>query len=676
MRAGHDIGRSGGQYSTPLGAAAACGHKDIVAALIAAGDDGKATDGRIASALTFASQKGQWAVVQLLLENEASPNGKVDWRLESPLLVAARQGHTEVVRLLVNAGASPEEQSRKPEDVNPVEAAVRRGHKQCVAIMLPRASDWSALGGLREASKRKDREMLELFKAYVPDAVMVYAADLGFDDLVIELLERGARTETQLNPFPTHKLKEARGSALVAACATGNLALTRRLLEAGADVNARHDGFGDLYALNTAARSGNAQLVKLLLDHGADVGATGKWSPPLQTAAYRGHQDVVRTLIAYGASLRNSEGSYGGPVQAAVLGHNLQLAQLLVSAGADVNLCSSRARDAPEYIRLSGSPLQAAVTTSQSTVVDWLLEHGADPNICGGTYPGYSRGPPLLLAARAGNILVFEKLLSAGADVDQRYELHYSGTSLYWVVGEDQEEAVKMLLAAGADPNAEVYNKTRTEDFSSLAEACRKGNATIVKALLKAGADVRKYSRYRKHDEPPLHTAARSGNLEVIRALVQEGADVNAQTEEGWTALHEAARSGNDAVVRTLLFDHQADPSLTSSNGNQPIHLAAGHDNPECIRVFQDAGVDANVRNTSNRTVLDCAEESESSKAVQFLRSIKAKEDIQECETLPTADGDADSKLKETSLSTPKGSEMNMPTGSCNAPRHEAPHDR
>jgi ankyrin repeat protein len=84
-------------------------------------------------------------------------------------------------------------------------------------------------------------------------------------------------------------------TALMLACFEGNLALARRLLAAGADVNAR-DRDGDT-ALMFAAFRGHAALVRLLLEHGADIHAQARNGWTAEKAARSGpHLDVVEII--------------------------------------------------------------------------------------------------------------------------------------------------------------------------------------------------------------------------------------------------------------------------------------------------------------------------------------------------------------------------------------------
>ncbi len=88
--------------------------------------------------------------------------------------------------------------------------------------------------------------------------------------------------------------------------------------------------------------------------------------------------------------------------------------------------------------------------------------------------------PPLVRAAREGDVAAIATLLKAGAAVDGRAGVN-GWTPLQHAIHKNQPAAVEALLAAGADPDA----------GSALMMAAGYGQLEIVEALLAAGADPR-----------------------------------------------------------------------------------------------------------------------------------------------------------------------------------------
>jgi hypothetical protein len=110
----------------------------------------------------------------------------------------------------------------------------------------------------------------------------------------------------------------------------GDLEFGQRLLDRGADVNARDDD--DWTPLYSAALNGRLDFVQLLLDHGAaiepltDIGRT-----PLYQASEKGHVDVVRLLLEHGADPNISDIDGNRPSDVA---RRREIIQLLSDYGA------------------------------------------------------------------------------------------------------------------------------------------------------------------------------------------------------------------------------------------------------------------------------------------------------------------------------------------------------
>jgi hypothetical protein len=135
-------------------------------------------------------------------------------------------------------------------------------------------------------------------------------------------------------------------SALMAAALFGNVEAARLLLDAGADVNARHDRFHH-GALECAlmGRSPSAELVSLLVERGADRESAGR---ALILAAAIGRADLCSALLAAGADPNARNDDVKDPRQTALLvasgDANLEIVRLLLAAGANPNLASEHGK--------------------------------------------------------------------------------------------------------------------------------------------------------------------------------------------------------------------------------------------------------------------------------------------------------------------------------------------
>lgn len=129
--------------------------------------------------------------------------------------------------------------------------------------------------------------------------------------------------------------------ALREAARRNDAATFRRLLAAGADVNAK-DGQQDS-AFLIACREGHAALVAAALAAGADIRSLNRYgSNAIFGASYRGHLDVVKLLLATPVDLHHVNNlGWTALLEAVVLGQDgprhREIVQLLIQRGSDVD---------------------------------------------------------------------------------------------------------------------------------------------------------------------------------------------------------------------------------------------------------------------------------------------------------------------------------------------------
>lgn len=119
-------------------------------------------------------------------------------------------------------------------------------------------------------------------------------------------------------------------------------------------------------------------------------------------------------------------------------------------------------------------------------------------------------------------------------------------------------EAIGELIRAGADPN--LMDSGRNE-WTPLLHAVHKNQVESVRTLIAAGADV---NRPAPNGLIPLSLAATQGEAEIVEELLAAGADPRSRDSHGWTVLQRALGSGNPRVVEALL---RKDPDLRLGNG-------------------------------------------------------------------------------------------------------------
>jgi uncharacterized protein len=194
------------------------------------------------------------------------------------------------------------------------------------------------------------------------------AARAGHLEMVDLLLERGA-------PIDARDLAGA--TALYVAAERGQVAVVQRLIDKGADIHLK--GRSGTSPLAAAAFSGRNQVVKMLLAHGADGRAaddTGK--PPIVYAAASGDLDILRQLLAQDGDVNVRYANdltllmwASGPDPSIPEAQALQVVSYLLDAGAHIDDRDARGRTA----------LMIAAEGNHAEVAQLLLSHGADPSL-------------------------------------------------------------------------------------------------------------------------------------------------------------------------------------------------------------------------------------------------------------------------------------------------------
>jgi ankyrin repeat protein len=146
------------------------------------------------------------------------------------------------------------------------------------------------------------------------------------------------------------------------------------------------------------------------------------------SAEYR-HPRIASLLISHGANL-NATNANGGPLHAATQMEDLEVINLLIKAGANINLRSSH---------FHATPLHSTRWNKSSTAANLLLSNGANVNLVD------SMGKNPLHSCE--NYEVIKLLIHHGANVEKKDNKGY--TPLHWFATRRQSveaDAIEFLL--------------------------------------------------------------------------------------------------------------------------------------------------------------------------------------------------------------------------------------
>ena len=176
----------------------------------------------------------------------------------------------------------------------------------------------------------------------------------------------------------------------------------------------------------------------LLLLAGLSLPARAAQGPALVEAVKSGRAEHVRTLLAQRADSNQAEIDGTTALHWAAHFDNLAAADLLIKAGAKVQVPN----------RYGATPLMLACINGSAPMVDRLLNAGADPNTA------MPEGDTVLMtAARTGNVAVVKALVTRGAKVNAS-ETWKGQTALMWAAASNNAAAVEALVEAGANVQA------------------------------------------------------------------------------------------------------------------------------------------------------------------------------------------------------------------------------
>ncbi len=196
-----------------------------------------------------------------------------------------------------------------------------------------------------------------------------------------------------------------------------------------------------------------------------------------------------------------------------------------------------------------------------------------------------SRYTGLFAAAARGDAAQIRFLTKKGEHLDSRDD--YGRTPLHVAAYGGQHEAMRALVAAGANPNA--LEKDRYDIVTIAAVANDVPTLKIALALGASAANVT--SRY---DGTALIAAAHLGHAEVVRILIRAGAPLDHVNNLGWTALIESIVLGDGGQRHTqtlrALVEAGANVNLPDRNGQTPLSLARARGYQAMAKVLTQAG--------------------------------------------------------------------------------------
>lgn len=195
---------------------------------------------------------------------------------------------------------------------------------------------------------------------------------------------------------------------------------------------------------------------------------------------------------------------------------------------------------------------------------------------------------------------IITNLLMQGAAINARTD-RTGESSLHLAARYARADAAKILLEAGADPNAQdctgrtPLHTSVSADAQGVFQILLRNRSTNLNARMNCGTT-------------PMILAVRLAIERMVEDLINTDADINAADDSGKTALHWAASVNNVAAAKVLLH-HGANRDAQDNKDETPLFLAAREGGYETAKVLLDYHANRDITDHMDRLPKDMASE-------------------------------------------------------------------
>lgn len=372
----------------------------------------------------------------------------------------------------------------------------------------------------------------------------------------------------------------------------------RRMIAAGADVNAPYDSHD--YSILTACCNGNYELVRLLIESGADVNVRDKYesTPLLECDAY--YPEIIKLLLDSGAQVNVRDNENNTPLLFAAMTGKPESVKLLIDAGAHINVHGDDSRETPyDLARFEADHMENEYAPA---IMELLLDAGAlkcvtldiedFPEISPINYEylqavqmqdskriiaALNMGANVNATDRFGASAIEQAimynngdlcrlLIDSGISKDHIFEAFWS---LYRPLAYDNIDLIWYLFS---QLEGEMLLKAKE---IALSYAASGGCLEATKLLLEEKVNP---NCINPRDETPLACALHAWRNaeEIINLLLDNGADINRVSNNGWSILMQSLSNGltTNLSICKLLLERGADYTYVNKEGRSAFTVS------------------------------------------------------------------------------------------------------
>ncbi|XP_034416620.1 transient receptor potential cation channel subfamily A member 1b [Cyclopterus lumpus] len=342
--------------------------------------------------------------------------------------------------------------------------------------------------------------------------------------------------------------------------------------------------------LHLAVCGGNIDAIRYCIATGAKVDQQqNDKSTPLHLACTQGATQVVKLMLSSFDQVENvinlPDGACQTPLHRATIFDHTELAEYLISLGADLNRIDCKGK----------SPLLLATSCGSWRSVALLLSKGANVNVidrCGCNFLHLVILQPKGLKNLAEEVLQLSsvKALLSGED-------HEGCTPLHYACRLGSHGSVKNMVGLSGQVGLTCKSKDKK---SVLHFAAQYGRVNTCQRLLETITDSRLLNEGDERGLTPLHLASKEGHTKVVQLLLRKGALFHSDYK-GWSCLHHAASEGYTQTMDILLSTNPKLLDKIDEDGNTALHVAAreGHVAAVSLMLCRGAELTLNKNDTS-----------------------------------------------------------------------------
>jgi len=228
----------------------------------------------------------------------------------------------------------------------------------------------------------------------------------------------------------------------------------------------------------------------------------------------------------------------------------------------------------------------------------------------------------LLSKVRENNIDAVKALIAAGADVNQEDDMMgYTPLNLTQDV-----EMIKVLISAGADIN----HRDKRTGYTPLMMSLNGSSIEVAKTLIEEGADF----RIKANDGATALILACGCSEDIARLLLEKGADINARTDRGMGVFTQCINVGipREAVsyeFAEFLLSKGASVDETNTGGYYggytPLFWAVEKGDEKLVGFLIKHRANVNAKSDKQKTPLSIATEAGNENIIKLLKAAGAK---------------------------------------------------